>query len=58
MIASLSIWLSGGMMSFGSTAGLYITSNSGEKSRAMKFVILEIIIVLGKHISIQMPGFA
>lgn len=44
----MSIWFSGGMMSFGSTAGLYITSNSGEKSRAIKFVVLEILIVLGK----------
>ncbi|KAH9396179.1 hypothetical protein TYRP_019931, partial [Tyrophagus putrescentiae] len=56
LIASLSIWLSGGMMSFGSTAGLYITSNSGEKSRAMKFVILEIIIVLGYAVSMFMGG--
>lgn len=47
LIASSSAWFSGSIMAFNSAAYRYITVNTEEQFRAIKFVILEIIFVIG-----------
>lgn len=47
LLSSVSIWLTGGNMSFTTTAIMFITANSRESSRGIKFVLMEVIIVIG-----------
>ena len=47
MIASLSISFTGGMISLLTSAYRYITLNTNEETRSLKFVALEIIYIIG-----------
>ncbi len=53
LFASISVWFSGGIMSFNATAYRYITITTPEQQRTIKFVILEIIFVVGNFICWQ-----
>ena len=56
LIPSFNVWFTGGLMAFGSTAGLFITSHSEEASRGVRFVALEIFIILGYSGSMFLGG--
>lgn len=56
IIPSAINFLTGGFQTFTTIAGLYITMNTAEKDRALKFVILEIIIILGMGSAIYIGG--
>ncbi|KAH9398144.1 hypothetical protein TYRP_019150, partial [Tyrophagus putrescentiae] len=56
LTASLYVWFTGGTMAFSTTAYRYITLTTDEKSRALRFVVLEIIFVIGLSISIFFGG--
>ncbi|KAI2807839.1 hypothetical protein BLOT_005779 [Blomia tropicalis] len=56
LIASSSAWFSGSIMAFNSAAYRYITVNTEEQFRAIKFVILEIIFVIDVSFSTYLGG--
>ncbi|KAI2806544.1 hypothetical protein BLOT_008501 [Blomia tropicalis] len=56
IIASLSITFTGGIISLLTTTYRYITINTEEKSRNLKFVVLEIIYVIGIAIAMYVGG--
>ena len=55
LIASLSISLTGGMTSLLTSAYRYITLNTNESNRSIKFLTLEIVYIIGKHLDYFIP---